>query len=74
MRNRYHAIYQELDGGGYVGYVEEVPGAHVQADTLEQARARLAEAIRLVNEANRHVLHSRLPLRQFIREEIECEL
>jgi predicted RNase H-like HicB family nuclease len=38
---------------GYVGFVEEVPGANTQGDTLEEARQNLKEAVALVLEANR---------------------
>jgi predicted RNase H-like HicB family nuclease len=33
---------------GYVGFVEELPGANTQGTTLEEARANLAEAVALV--------------------------
>jgi len=33
---------------GYIGFVEELPGANTQADTLEEARANLTEAVTLV--------------------------
>jgi len=42
---------------GYVGFVEELPGANTQAGTMEEARAALKEAVWLVIEANR-ALHS----------------
>jgi predicted RNase H-like HicB family nuclease len=38
---------------GYIGWVEELPGANVQERTLDEARASLDEAVRLVLEANR---------------------
>ena len=38
---------------GYIGFVEELPGANTQGDTLDEARANLQEAITLVLEANR---------------------
>jgi predicted RNase H-like HicB family nuclease len=38
---------------GYVGFVEELPGANTQGATLEEARANLEEAVALVLEANR---------------------
>ena len=57
---RYHAVMAvQLTAvfrpvpGGYVGYVEELPGANTQGATLEEARANLAEAVELVLEANR---------------------
>ena len=38
---------------GYIGFVEELPGANTQGATLEEARANLREAVELVLEANR---------------------
>ena len=38
---------------GYIGFVEELPGANTQGETLEEARANLQEAIMLTLEANR---------------------
>jgi len=45
---------------GYVGFVEELPGANTQGDTLDQARANLAEAVTLVLEANRALAEEEL--------------
>ena len=39
--------------GGYVGYVEELPGANTQGRTLRETRANLKEAVALVLTANR---------------------
>jgi len=38
---------------GYVGFVEELPGANTQGRTLAEARANLKEAVSLVLAANR---------------------
>ena len=38
---------------GYVAFIEELPGANTQGDTLEEARENLKEAVALVLEANR---------------------
>jgi predicted RNase H-like HicB family nuclease len=38
---------------GYVALVEELPGAHAQAKTLEEARKNLRQAVGSVLEANR---------------------
>jgi predicted RNase H-like HicB family nuclease len=40
---------------GYIGYVEELPGANTQGATLEEARENLREAIELVLQANREL-------------------
>jgi len=40
---------------GYIGFVEELPGANTQGATLEEARANLREAVQMVLEANREL-------------------
>jgi predicted RNase H-like HicB family nuclease len=40
---------------GYVAFVEELPGANTQGDTLEEARENLQEAVALVLQANREL-------------------
>lgn len=52
MRIKLTAIFQKVPEG-YIGFVEELPGANTQAPTLKAARANLREAITLVLEANR---------------------
>lgn len=46
------AVFQKMPLG-YIGYVEELPGANTQGKTLKETRANLNEAIALVLEANR---------------------
>jgi len=38
---------------GYIGFVEELPGANTQGRTLRETRANLKEAVGLVLAANR---------------------
>jgi len=47
------AVYRRDPAGGYAAYVEELPGANTQGETLEEARENLREAVTLVIEANR---------------------
>jgi predicted RNase H-like HicB family nuclease len=50
------AVYEEVpesEGGGYVAYAEELPGAITQGETLDEARENLRDAIELLIEANR---------------------
>jgi predicted RNase H-like HicB family nuclease len=52
------AVYEEVpesEGGGYVAYTEELPGAISEGDTLEEARENLRDAITMVLEANREI-------------------
>lgn len=46
------AVYRRVPEG-YIGFVEELPGANTQGRTVEEARANLREAVQLVLEANR---------------------
>ena len=61
------AVFQRVPQG-YVGFVEELPGANTQGTTLEEARANLEEAARLVLEANRILAEESLRGQQVIRE------
>jgi predicted RNase H-like HicB family nuclease len=45
---------------GYIGFVEEIPGANSQGDTLDEVRENLREAVQLVLEANRELAEQAL--------------
>jgi len=47
-----NAVYLKVPEG-YVGFVEELPGANTQGETLDEARENLKEAVELIIEANR---------------------
>lgn len=53
---------------GYVGFVEELPGANTQAATLDEARTNLHEAVELVLEANRELAEETVRGKDVIRE------
>ncbi|MDP2984565.1 MAG: type II toxin-antitoxin system HicB family antitoxin [Candidatus Latescibacter sp.] len=55
---------------GYSAFVEELPGANTQGETLEEARRNLAEAVQLVLEANRQLAEESLAGEEVIREPI----
>jgi predicted RNase H-like HicB family nuclease len=52
MDLQFTAVFRKVPEG-YIGFVEELPGANTQGATLEEARANLKEAVALVIEANR---------------------
>jgi predicted RNase H-like HicB family nuclease len=60
----------EKSPSGYIGYVEELPGANTQGETLEEAKRNLIEAIQLVLEANRQIAEEEISGRQTIREAV----
>lgn len=51
--NTFTAVFEEAEEGGYVAFVEELPGAITQGETLEEARENLKEAVALILEVNR---------------------
>jgi predicted RNase H-like HicB family nuclease len=61
------AVFQKVSLG-YIGFVQELPGANTQGKTLEEARANLREAIQLVLEANRTLAEESLKGKEVIRE------
>jgi predicted RNase H-like HicB family nuclease len=61
------AVYLEVPEG-YVAFVEELPGANTQGDTLDEARENLREAVALVLEANRELAEKSLVGRAVTRE------
>ena len=66
------AVYQKVPEG-FIGYVEELPGANTQGATLEEARNNLREAVELVLEANRQLAREASVNDDVIREPLALE-
>jgi predicted RNase H-like HicB family nuclease len=49
-----NAVFRKVPEG-YIGWVEELPGANVQEATLDEARESLVDAVRLILAANREL-------------------
>jgi predicted RNase H-like HicB family nuclease len=64
------AVYMPV-AEGYIAFVEELPGANTQGDTLEEARENLREAVSLVMEANRELAERSLTGQAVTREPFE---
>jgi predicted RNase H-like HicB family nuclease len=69
MQVRLTAVFKKVPEG-YIGFVEELPGANTQGATLEEARANLTEAIQMVLEANRTLAQESLEGQDVIREPV----
>jgi predicted RNase H-like HicB family nuclease len=61
------AVYMKVPEG-YVAFVEELPGANTQGETLDEARENLNEAVALVLDANRTLAEQALDGATVIRE------
>lgn len=61
------AVYMAVPEG-YIGFVEELPGANTQGDTLGETRKNLREAVQMVLEANREIAEKAIAGRDVSRE------
>jgi len=64
------AVYMPVPEG-YIGFVEEIPGANSQGETLDEVRENLREAVQLVLEANRELAEQALVGKDVEREPFE---
>ena len=67
MEMKLTAVFKKVPEG-YIGFVEELPGANTQGDTLEEARVNLREAVELVLEANKQLAEESIQAEEVIRE------
>jgi predicted RNase H-like HicB family nuclease len=63
------AVYRKVPEG-YIGFVEELPGANTQGTTIEETRENLKEAVDLVIEANRALAREWSEGEEILRESI----
>lgn len=61
------AVYMKVPEG-YIAFVEELPGANTQGETLDEARTNLKEAVTMVLDANRTLSEQSLAGTEVIRE------
>jgi predicted RNase H-like HicB family nuclease len=69
MKIEFSAIFQKV-AEGYIGFVEELPGANSQGNTLDEARTNLKEAIQLVIDSNREITEEEIKGKEVIRESL----
>ncbi|HEX9939925.1 MAG TPA: type II toxin-antitoxin system HicB family antitoxin [Longimicrobium sp.] len=61
------AVFQKVPEG-YIGWVQELPGANTQGASLDEARENLQEAVMMVLEANRILAEEEVGSNEVIRE------
>ena len=64
------AVFEPAKEGGYTCFVEEIPAAISQGETLDEARANLLDALKLVVECQRELAEKNLSP-EAVRETIE---
>jgi predicted RNase H-like HicB family nuclease len=67
MGLQFTAVFRKVPEG-YIGYVEELPGANTQGATLAEARTNLREAVEMVLQANRELSDAAAHGAEVIRE------
>ena len=70
---KFTAVYKK-SGKRYLGWVEEIPGANTQGETLKEAKENLKEALEMVLEANRKETRRTHHAPQAIRTTISASL
>lgn len=65
------AVFEEAEEGGYIAFIEELPGVNTQCETLDESKANLLEALDMVLKTQRELSEKELGGRKFIREELE---
>lgn len=63
------AVYRKVPEG-YIGFIEELPGANTQGATIDEARESLKEAVDLVIDANRALAREWTDGEEVLRETI----
>ena len=64
------AVFEQAKEGGYTCFVEEIPSAISQGETLAEARSNLLDALKLVLECQRELVEKNLSSKA-VREIIE---
>ena len=70
MRMKLTAVFEPAKEGGYTCFVEEIPAAISQGETLAEAKANLLDALKLVVECQRDLVEKDLSP-EAVRESIE---
>jgi predicted RNase H-like HicB family nuclease len=47
------AVFEPCEEGGFIAYVQEIPGINTQGETIEEAKENLADAVNLIFEEMR---------------------
>jgi predicted RNase H-like HicB family nuclease len=55
------AVFVPAAEGGFTALIEEIPGAISEGESIEEARANLADALRMVLECNREIARQNQP-------------
>jgi predicted RNase H-like HicB family nuclease len=66
---KFTAVFEPVEDW-WIAFVEELPGANTQGQTLDEVRENLKEAVRLIIESNREIARRQAKGKDVIREEL----
>lgn len=65
------AVFEEVEEGGFIAFIEELPGVNTQGDTLEESKTNLLEALDLVLQTQRELSEKEQGNKKLIKETLE---
>lgn len=67
------AVIQEVPEGGFIAFIEEIPGANTQGETVEEAKNNLFDALTLLLDYQREKTEKSIKGKKgkYLREEFE---
>ena len=70
------AIFEPCTEGGFIAYIEEIPGINTQGETIEEAKQNLTDAINLMFEERRTIQRQNQtkPVSKFITQTLTFSL
>ena len=68
---KFTAIIEQGESGFFVGQIEEVPAAISQGESIEELKANLLDALRLILDTNKEITEKEYSGKQVIIEELE---
>ena len=68
---KFTAIIERGESGWFVGQIEEVPAAISQGETVDELKANLLDALRLILDTNKEITEKEYLGKDVIIEELE---
>ena len=68
IRANFTAVFETVPEGGFVAWIEEIPGVNTQGDTLDETKSNLMEALELILLTRREMAEEEIGSKSVIRE------
>ena len=68
IQGNFTAVFEKAPEGGYVAWVEEIPGVNTQGDTLEETKTNLLDALEIILATRREIAEEEIGNKPVIRE------